>query len=191
MLVYNTTIAADGTKIQTLNGNKLTIGVLILAILSIVIFFGHYKLTKERIAPIQKEKGDYNAFKAIGDLAKNRPFVMLCLVSMLLIAFQFYYQATYQYLFADYYHSAQLYALVTICTYLPMAILIPIMNKLIDKFGKKRALRLWYGLCGTGQLYSVLYRNQQSLCIFGVHLLLRPGPDLPGTGGVGAGDGRD
>ena len=144
-----TTIAADGTKIQTLNGNKLTIGVLILAILSIVIFFGHYKLTKERIAPIQKKKGDYNAFKAIGDLAKNRPFVMLCLVSMLLIAFQFYYQATYQYLFADYYHSAQLYALVTICTYLPMAILIPIMNKLIDKFGKKE-------LCAFGMGFAAL-----------------------------------
>ena len=143
------TIAADGTKIQTLNGNKLTIGVLILAILSIVIFFGHYKLTKERIAPIQKKKGDYNAFKAIGDLAKNRPFVMLCLVSMLLIAFQFYYQATYQYLFADYYHSAQLYALVTICTYLPMAILIPIMNKLIDKFGKKE-------LCAFGMGFAAL-----------------------------------
>lgn len=29
---------------------------------------------------------------------KNRPFVMLCLASMLLIAFQFYYQSTYQYL---------------------------------------------------------------------------------------------
>ena len=149
MLVYNTTVAADGTKIQTLDGNKLTIGVLILAILSIVIFFGHYKLTKERIAPIQKKKGDYNAFKAIGDLAKNRPFVMLCLVSMLLIAFQFYYQATYQYLFADYYHSAQLYALVTICTYLPMAILIPIMNKLIDKFGKKE-------LCAFGMGFAAL-----------------------------------
>ena len=149
MLVYNTTIAADGTKIQTLDGNKLTIGVLILAILSIVIFFGHYKLTKERIAPIQKKKGDYNAFKAIGDLAKNRPFVMLCLVSMLLIAFQFYYQATYQYLFADYYHSAQLYALVTICTYLPKAIIIPNMNKLIDKFGKKE-------LCAFGMGFAAL-----------------------------------
>lgn len=74
---------------------------------------------------------------------------MLCLVSMLLIAFQFYYQATYQYLFADYYHSAQLYALVTICTYLPMAILIPIMNKLIDKFGKKE-------LCAFGMGFAAL-----------------------------------
>lgn len=46
--------------------------------------------------------------------------------------------------FADYYHSAKLYSMVTICTYLPMAILIPIMNKLIDKFGKKSfALSAW------------------------------------------------
>ena len=185
MLVYNTTIAADGTKIQTLDGNKLTIGVLILAILSVLIFFGHYKLTKERIAPIQKKKGDYNAFKAIGDLAKNRPFVMLCLVSMLLIAFQFYYP---------------------VCRLLPQRPAVRTgdhlhllahghLNSYYEQADRqvrqKRALRLWYGLCGTGQLYSVLYQNRQSLCIFGVHLLLRPGPDLPGTGGVGTGDGRD
>lgn len=56
MLVYNTTIAADGTKIQTLNGTKLTIGVAILAVISVAVYFGHYKLTKERIAPVKKEK---------------------------------------------------------------------------------------------------------------------------------------
>lgn len=56
MLVYNTTIAADGTKIQTLNGTKLTIGVAILAVISVAVYFGHYKLTKERIAPVKKKK---------------------------------------------------------------------------------------------------------------------------------------
>ncbi|MDE6723394.1 MAG: glycoside-pentoside-hexuronide (GPH):cation symporter, partial [Eubacterium sp.] len=149
MIVYTTTISADGTKIQTLNGTKLTIGVLILSIISVAIYFGHYKLTKERIAPPKKQKSNYNAFKTIGDLVKNRPFVTLCLASMLLIAFQFYYQSTYQYLFADYYHSAGLYAMVTICTYLPMAILIPIMNKLIDKFGKKE-------LCAYGLAFAAI-----------------------------------
>lgn len=149
MIVYTTTISADGTKIQTLDGNKLTIGVLILAILSVAVFFGHYKLTKERIAPPEKQKSNYNVFKTIADLIKNRPFVMLCVVSMLLIAFQFYYQSTYTYLFADYYHSAGLYSMVTICTYLPMAILIPIMNKLIDKFGKKE-------LCAFGMAFAAL-----------------------------------
>ncbi|MDE5604476.1 MAG: glycoside-pentoside-hexuronide (GPH):cation symporter [Eubacterium sp.] len=149
MIVYTTTIGADGTKIQTLNGTKLTIGVLILSVISVAIYFGHYKLTKERIAPPKKQKSNYNAFKTISDLVKNRPFVMLCLASMLLIAFQFYYQSTYTYLFADYYHSAGLYSMVTICTYLPMAILIPIMNKLIDKFGKKE-------LCAYGLAFAAI-----------------------------------
>lgn len=149
MIVYTTTISTDGTKIQTLDGTKLTIGVLILAVISVAVFFGHYKLTKERIAPPEKQKSNYNVFKTIVDLIKNRPFIMLCLVSMLLIAFQFYYQSTYTYLFADYYHSAGLYSMVTICTYLPMAILIPIMNKLIDKFGKKE-------LCAFGMVFAAL-----------------------------------
>ncbi|MDE6110307.1 MAG: MFS transporter, partial [Eubacterium sp.] len=149
MLVYTTTISADGTKIQTLNGTKLTLGVLVLSVLSVAIFFGHYKLTKERLAPPEKQESNYNAFKTIKDLAKNRPFVMLCLISMLIIAFQFYYQSTYTYLFADYYHNAGLYSMVTICTYLPMAILIPIMNKLIDKFGKKE-------LCAFGMAFAAI-----------------------------------
>lgn len=149
MLVYTTTISADGTKIQTLSGTKLMIGVLILSVISVAIYFGHYKMTKERIAPPEKQKSNYNAFNTIRDLIKNRPFVMLCLASMLLIAFQFYYQSTYTYLFADYYHNAGLYSMVTICTYLPMAILIPVMNKLIDKFGKKE-------LCAGGMAFAAL-----------------------------------
>lgn len=149
MLVYTTTVNADGTKIQTLDGNKLTIGVLILSLISVAVYFGHYKLTKERIAPPKKQKGDYNVFITIADLLKNRPFIMICLASMLLIAFQFYYQSTYTYLFADYYHQAGLYSMVTICTYLPMAILIPVMNKLIDKFGKKE-------LCAFGMAFAAV-----------------------------------
>lgn len=147
MIVYTTTYSADGTKIQTLDGTKLTIGVLVLSIISVAVYFGHYKLTKERIAPPKKQKSNYNVFRTIADLLKNRPFVMLCLASMLLIAFQFYYQSTYTYLFADYYHNAGLYSMVTICTYLPMAILIPVMNKLIDKFGKKE-------LCAFGMAFA-------------------------------------
>lgn len=147
MIVYTTTVSADGTKIQTLNGSRLTIGVTILAVISVAVFLCHYKLTKERIAPAKKQKSEYNVFKTIGDLLKNRPFVMLSLAAMLLMAFQFYYQSTYTYLFADYYHNAGLYSMVTICTYLPMAILIPIMNKLIDRFGKKE-------LCAFGMAFA-------------------------------------
>lgn len=148
MIVYNTTVNADGVKIQTLNANKLTLSVLILAVISVVVFFVHFKLTKERIEPL-KTKSQYNVFRSIADLAKNRAFVMLCLAGMLLTAFQFYYQSTYTYLFADYYHNAGLYAMTTVCTYLPMGILLFVTNKLIDRFGKKE-------ICAAGLAFSAV-----------------------------------
>ena len=74
---------------------------------------------------------------------------MLCIASMLLIAFQFYYQSTYTYLFTDYFGKPGLYAMVSICTYLPMAIFIPIMNKLITRFGKKE-------LCAVGMAFATV-----------------------------------
>lgn len=150
MIVFTTTgTNPNGTAIKALDGTKLTICVAVLSVISVLVYFLHFKMTKERIAPPKKEKGDYNAFVTIKDLLKNRAFVMLSLASMLLIAFQFYYQSTYLYLFTDYYHKPGMYSLVTICTYLPMAIFIPIMNKLIDKFGKKE-------LCAWGMIFATV-----------------------------------
>ncbi len=150
MFIYKTTgVSADGTEIKDMDSSKLTICVIILAIISVVAFFLHFKLTKERIVAQPKAKGDYNAVRSIFDLLKSRPYVMVCLASMLLVGFQFYYQSAYTYLFTDFYHKPGLYSMVTVCTYLPMAIFIPIMNKLIDKFGKKE-------LCTVGMIISAV-----------------------------------
>jgi len=157
MIVYTTTKTFEnGQKLQSLDENKLFWCVAALSVFSILIYFLHYKLTKERIAPQKKEKEKgYNAFTTLKQLCSNRAFVMLCLASMLLIAFQFYYQSTFTYLFADYYGKAGLYAMVSICTYLPMAIFIPVMNKLIPKFGKKELCA--YGMCFASVACFVLY----------------------------------
>ena len=151
MIVY--TVAGkypNGKDIQVLNETKLFWCVLILSAVSVVVYFLHYKLTKERIAPQKKKKDEnYNAIATLKALMKNRAFVMLCIASMLLIAFQFYYQSTFTYLFTDYYGKPGLYAMVTVCTYGPMAIFIPIMNKLIKKFGKKE-------LCAFGMAFATV-----------------------------------
>ena len=140
----------NGKDIQVLNENKLFWCVLALSAVSVLVYFLHYKLTKERIAPQKKVKEkDYSAITTIKELMKNRAFVTICIASMLLIAFQFYYQSTFTYLFTDYYGKPGLYAMVTICTYGPMAIFIPIMNKLIVKFGKKE-------LCAFGMAFATI-----------------------------------
>ncbi len=149
MLVY-TVVGKypNGKDIQVLNENKLFWCVLVLSVISVFVYFLHYKLTKERIAPQKKQKNS-NALATISALVKNRAFVTICIASMLLIAFQFYYQSTFTYLFTDYFGKPGLYAMVTICTYLPMAIFIPIMNKLIVKFGKKE-------LCAFGMAFATI-----------------------------------
>lgn len=149
MIVYTVTGKyANGTNIQALDENKLFWCVLVLSAVSVLVYFIHYKLTKERIAPQKKEK-NYNALETLKALVKNRAFVMICLASMLLIAFQFYYQSTFTYLFTDYFGKPGMYAFVTVCTYLPMAIFIPVMNKLIKKFGKKE-------LCAVGMAFAAV-----------------------------------
>lgn len=145
LLVF-TTVAATGEKV--LDEKKLFYCVAALAVLSFIIFSLHYKLTKERVTISQTQsKIKYNAFKSIKALMKNKPFIVLCLVSMLLIAFQMYTQTTYNYLLKNYYGKPQLYSLVTVATYLPMAIFLPFMGKLIRRFGKKE-------LCAAGLAFA-------------------------------------
>lgn len=169
MIVYTTTgTYANGTKIQALDGNKLTVCAVILAVISVVIFFFHYKMTKERILPVAKQKGDYKVTQSIKDLFSNRPFVTLAIAAMLLMAFQFYYQSTYTYLFTDYYHKPGLYSLVAICSYLPMALFIPVMNKLIDKFGKKElcSYGMFFAAAATFILYFIKTSNPYVFLFF-------------------------
>lgn len=134
LFVYS--VSASGQKY--LDGGKLTLAVAGLGVLTVVVYFLHFKMTKERVAlpPKQKQK-DHNIGHTIRTLLKNRPFLILCAVSMLLIAFQFYTQTNYNYLLKNFYNKPGLYSFVTVCTYLPMAMFIPFMGKLIRRFGKK------------------------------------------------------
>jgi len=143
-------VDAAGNTVKVLNGSVFTMAVVILSAISVLVYFLHFKLTKERITlPAKQAEKKYNLFKTIKDLFSNAPFVVLCVVSMLLIAFQMYYQTAFNYLFKDYFAKPGLYAIVTICTYGPMAIFLPFMGKLITKFGKKE-------LCAAGLAFAAV-----------------------------------
>lgn len=135
---------------EVLDSTKLTISVAVLAVLTVVIYYLHFKLTKERITlPAKQNQSDYSIIKSIKALSKNKPFIVLCIVSMLLIAFQMYTQTTYNYLLKNFYNQPKLYSLTTICTYLPMGCFIPFMGKLIRKYGKKE-------ICSVGLAFAAV-----------------------------------
>ena len=135
LFVYST-VAATGERV--LDGNKLLIGVAVLGVLSIGVYQLCYKMTTERVVSKPTEK-KVKVSKTVKSLFKNRPFIALCIASMLLIATQQYTQTTYHYLFLNYFKKPELYSLVTVFTYLPMALLLPVLQKIVRRFGKKEA----------------------------------------------------
>lgn len=158
MFVY-TTVEVAGKKEKILDPNKFTVCVAILAAVSLIIYFAHFKMTKERVVLPQKQKReDFNVLSTIKMLLKNKPFVALCVVSMLLICFQMYTQTTYNYLLKNYYGKPELYSLITVCTYLPMAMFIPFMSKLVRKFGKKEICAVGLGFAAVINILMYLLK---------------------------------
>lgn len=140
----------EKTGVKYLNSDKLFICVAVLAAASVLVYYIHVKLTKERITvSTAQKKAEYNFFKSLSSLIKNRPFVTISLTAMLLIASQMYTQTIYNYLFKDYFARPELYIFVTVCTYLPMAILIAPIGKLVRRYGKKE-------LCGAGMAFAAV-----------------------------------
>ena len=154
MIVYTT--GANGVKV--LDSDKLFICVLILSVLSAAVYYIHFRLTKERLTATKKQAArQYDIKTTARALLKNKPFIVICLVSMLLIAFQMYTQTTYNYLFKNYYNKPGLYTFVTVCTYLPMAILIGFMNKLMTRFGKKEICAAGLGFAAVINILMYLF----------------------------------
>jgi len=145
MFIYST--SAAGAKY--LDGNKLFVAMLVLASCTVGILLTSFHMTKERIAPPPVEKeARPNLIKTVGTLLHNRPFLVLCFASMLMIGATFYTQTVYNYLYKDYFAKPELYSLVTIAANAPTVLLLPVINKLVARLGKKK-------MCAYGLLLSV------------------------------------
>lgn len=152
---YNET---TGNK-DILDSTKFAIAVAVISLLSILVYFIHFKLTKERVT-VSASQGEtkYSIIKTFRSLLGNKEFIVVALVSMLLIAFQQYTQTNYNYLFKDYFGKPGLFSLVTVCTYLPMAIFVPFMGKLVRRFGKKELCAVGIGFAAAVNLAMFLVK---------------------------------
>ena len=145
LFVYST-VAETGAKY--LHAGKLMTGVIVLAGFSVIIYFAFFKLTREYI-PAKHHENRHDTLYRMKELSKNRPFMMLCLASMLLIAGSMYTQTVFNYLFKNYFEKPGMFALVTVFNYIPMLALMPFMGKFVEKFGKKE-------ICSFGSLIAAI-----------------------------------
>ena len=123
-------------------------GVIVIAVLSIAAYFLCYAWSKERVSytPAPKQKGQ--TMKVIKTLLKSRPFVAVCIASMLFLAAQMFQTGYYSYLF-DYYFESPLFMVSQVCIYLPVAIVMFFASKLGNKFGRR-------DVCAYGVLFAAI-----------------------------------
>jgi len=147
---------ADGRSVMSYS--KILTGVSIIALFSVLAFLLCYKWSTERVvtAPApkaKKEKGE--TLKVIKLLIKSRPFVAICLASMLFLAAQMFSQSYYSYLFNYYFKAPGLTMLPTVCQYLPVAVIMFFAGKMGNKFGRREVCA--YGMLVAGAFNLILY----------------------------------
>ncbi|MBR0081141.1 MAG: MFS transporter [Clostridia bacterium] len=151
---------ADGTK--QMDYTRVFIGVVIIAVLSVVAYFLCYLWTKERVEskPEPKQKG--NTLRVIKTLLGSRPFMAVSIASMLFLAAQMFGQGYNAYLFDHFFGMPGLTMLPTVFQYLPVAIVMFFATKLGNRFGRREVCS--YGILLAAVFYIVLF----VLALFGI-----------------------
>ena len=138
----------DAQGADYLDSRKMLTCVLVLAMMSLVVAYASFAMTKERVVPTAEQQKP-QLKKTFRALLRNRPFIMMCIASMLMIATQMYISPINSYLFKDYFRQPGMITLFSVFTYLPMALLLPFVGKLVRRFGKKE-------ICTVGALFGAV-----------------------------------
>ena len=151
---------ADGSS--QMDYKKVLIGVVVIALLSVLAYMLCYVWTKERVPsePAPREKGQ--TMKVIRTLLKSRPFMAVSLASMLFLAAQMFGQGYNAYLFDHYFHRTGLTMLPTVFQYLPVAVVMLFATRLGNKLGRREVCS--YGVLLAAVFYIALF----VLALFGV-----------------------
>ncbi len=145
---------AEGNSVMSYQ--KVLVGVIVIAALSVLCYLLSYAWTKERVqmkpAPKQ-QKGQ--TWKVIKTLFKSRPFLAVCAASMLFLAAQMFSQSYFPYLFNYYFNAPGLSMMPTVCQYLPVAVIMFFAGRLGGRFGRREVCA--YGMLFAGACNLILY----------------------------------
>ncbi len=145
----NAVMGENGKQLSQVQYLPIIIGVSCLAIVGCVLLFVAYHNNKERVVakPAEHKKGE--TWRIAKTLLKNRNFVAVCLVGLLLLAAQMFTQSFYTYLFNDLFSANWMNLASQACSYGPMVVLMFFAGKLVRKYGKKE-------ICAVGGLLAAL-----------------------------------
>ncbi|MBQ6196167.1 MAG: MFS transporter [Lachnospiraceae bacterium] len=168
----NKVIGENGKVITDMQYGPVIAGVVIMAVCSFIMLIVAFFLNKERVKTKPQAKQPGAAKKAIALLFKNRAFVVITMVSMLLLAGQMFTQSFYTYLFNDYFHANWMNLATQACTYSPMLLFMFFLPKLTRKRGKKEVTMVGMTLAAAANLVLFLLRGMEPSVLMWIFLLM-------------------
>ncbi len=144
---------ADGRSVMSYQ--KILTGVIVISVLSVLGFLLTYSWSKERVEtrPSPKAKGE--TARVVKILLRSRPFIAVCIASMLFLAAQMFGQSYYTYLFNYYFNAPGLSMMPTVCQYLPVAVIMFFAAKMGNRFGRRDVCA--YGMLLAGAFNLILF----------------------------------
>ena len=144
---------ADGRSVMSYR--KILTGVIVIAVLSVLGFLLTYSWSKERVEtrPSPKAKGE--TARVVRILLRSRPFMAVCVASMLFLAAQMFGQSYYTYLFNYYFNAPGLSMMPTVCQYLPVAVIMFFAARMGNRFGRRDVCA--YGMLLAGAFNLILF----------------------------------
>ena len=133
----NPVLGENGKPITDLQYAPVMRGVIIMAVCALILLLISFTLNRERVKTRPQPAARGSAKKAIRLLFRNRAFVSVSLISMLLLSGQMFTQSFYTYLFDDYFHANWMNLASQACTYSPMLVMMFLLPKMARSIGKK------------------------------------------------------
>lgn len=164
---YAKRLDASGAPVLGENGRAITdmqyrpvlLGVIAMSVCSALLLLLAFTMNRERVKTKPQPRAKGAARQAIALLFRNRAFVAVSLVSMLLLAGQMFTQSFYTYLFDDYFHANWMNLATQACTYSPMLVFMFFLPGLARKVGKKEVTAVGVAVAAAANLLLFFLRG--------------------------------
>lgn len=157
----NVVIGENGKAITDMLYAPVLMGVIIMAVCSMLMLLVAFLWNKERVKTKPQPKTKGAAMRAMKQLFMSRAFVAISLVAMLLLAGQMFTQSFYTYLFDDYFHANWMNLATQACTYSPMLVLMFFLPKMARSIGKKEVCAVGVAAAAAANLLLFFLRGME------------------------------
>ena len=168
----NPILGENGKAITDMQYGPVFTGVVIMSVVALALLLLAFTMNTERVKTKPQPKAKGATAKALKLLFKNRAFVSISLISMLLLSGQMFTQSFYTYLFDDYFHANWMNLAVQACTYSPMLIFMFFLPRMARKLGKKEICAVGVTAAAAANLALFFLRGMDPARLMWVFLAL-------------------